>query len=140
MDYAEYQKRYFVEPAPPQRFAFAGSFGMTLYYQDYQAAVAFYTSVLGPPGYIEGSDTHGWRIGGGWLTLLAGRDGNPKNVEVTFAFATPAEAERFQRACLDAGAAGEPPSDQLMYLPVRCCPVVDPLGVDVMIFAPLPHD
>jgi hypothetical protein len=56
-------------------------------------------------------------------------------VELTFELETAEEAEAMQRAFIQAGASGTEPSDQLMYVPVRVCPVVDPLGVNVMIFA-----
>ncbi len=137
MNYQEYQKAYFVNPQPEPRFHFAGTFGLTLYYQDFDAAVAFYEQVLGVAGYQEGADTRGWRIGQGWLTLLRGKQGNPQNVEITFELDTPAAAEAMQQAFIQAGAQGIAPSDQLMYTPVRICPVTDPFGVDVMIFAQL---
>ncbi len=135
MNFEDYQKAYFVNPQPKPRFNYKGNFGLTLYYEDFEAAVEFYEQVLGEPGYQEGTDTRGWRIGRGWLTLLRGSQGNPKNVELTFELDTPAEAEAMQQAFIQAGAQGTSPSDQLMYVPVRICPVVDPFGVDVMIFA-----
>ncbi len=70
-----------------------------------------------------------------WLTLLKGNKGNPTNVELTFELETAKEAEAMQQAFIREGASGQEPSDQLMYTPVRLCPVVDPFGVDVMIFA-----
>jgi hypothetical protein len=94
--------------------------------------------VLGPPSYVEGDDTRGWPIGDGWLTLLRGRRGNPQNVEITLELGSVEEAESLQQAFLAAGGKGTPPSDQLMYRPVRCCPVEDPFGLEVMIIAPLP--
>ena len=137
MDFNTYQKAYFLNPPPAPRFHYTGSFGLTLYYQDFAAAVAFYEQVLGEAGYQEGTDTRGWRIGQGWLTLLRGKQGNPQNVEITFELDTPAAAEAMQQAFIEAGAQGTAPSDQLMYAPVHICPLVDPFGVDVMIFAQL---
>lgn len=137
MDFESYSQKYFIQPPPPPRFQYTGNFGLTLYYQDFEKAVAFYEQILGPAGYQEGQDTRGWKIGNGWLTFLKGQKGNPTNVELTFELATPAEAEAMQRAFLQAGASGPEPSDQLMYAPVRLCPVVDPFGVDVLIFARL---
>ena len=137
MDYDSYRKAYFVKPAPQPRFPFAGSFGVTLYYESYSAAVAFYEQVLGPPAYVEGQGTRGWPIGDGWLTLLQGRQGNPKNVEVTFELAAAEDAEALQTAFIAAGTQGPTPSDQLMYRPIRSCPVTDPFGVDLMIIAAL---
>ena len=137
MDFDAYQKAYFLDPQPEARFAFCGNFGLTLYYQDFEDAVAFYTQVLGPAGYQEEDSTRGWKIGDGWLTLLRGKQGNPRNVEITFEMASPEQAERLQQAFIQAGAQGSAPSDQLMYAPVRICPATDPFGVDVMIFARL---
>lgn len=140
MDYDEYRRAHFVQPAPGQRFQFGGSFGTTVYYEDYQDAVAFYTRVLGPPSYVEGESTKGWPIGDGWLTLLRGKKGNPRNIEITLELASIEEAEALQGEFISAGAKGHPPSDQLMYRPVRACPVVDPFGMEIMIIASLEQD
>lgn len=139
MDFDAYHKAYFLKPQPEPRFKYTGSFGITLYYQDFEAAVAFYEQVLGPAGYQEGDSTRGWRIGEGWLTLLRGEHGNPRNMEIGFELETVQEAEALQRAFIAADASGPAPSDQLMYVPVRICPVTDPFGVDIMIFAALPR-
>lgn len=135
MDFESDYQKYFLLPPPPPRFQYTGHFGMTLYYQDFTEAVAFYEQVLGPAGYQEGDHTRGWKIGTGWLTLLKGNNGKPTNVELTFELETAKEAEAMQQAFIQAGATGQEPSDQLMYTPVRLCAVVDPFGVDVMIFA-----
>jgi hypothetical protein len=140
MDFELYRKSYFVDPLPEPRFHFNGTFGTTLYYEHFEAAVAFYEQVLGPPAYVEGEATRGWSIGDGWLTLLQGKQGNPRNVEITFELETAEEAEAFQRAFIAAGADGPAPSDQLMYRPVRYCPVVDPFGVNILIIAQLRKD
>ena len=137
MDYETYRKNYFVDPPPESRYRFTGHFGVTLFYEDYESAIVYYEQVLGPPAYVEGKGTRGWRIGDGWLTLLWGTVGNPCNVEVTFVIATPQEAESMQSAFIEAGGKGESPSDQLMYQPIRYCAVVDPFGVDLLIVSPL---
>ncbi len=72
MDFETYRSEFFVEPVPEQEFQFKNSFGVTLYFEDYQAAIGFYEEVLGPPTYVEGGGTRGWPIGDGWLTLLQG--------------------------------------------------------------------
>ena len=95
-DHATYHRKHFVDPPPPPRFAFEGSFNLALYFADYEAAVQFYERVLGPPAYVEGTGTRSWTIGPGWLTLLRGKDGSPRNVETIFAMRTPGEAERLQ--------------------------------------------
>lgn len=140
MDQDEYRRTYVVDPPPPQRFKYIDIFGTVLYYQDFEAAVDFYQAVLGPPGYIEGDHTRGWQIGYGWLTLLRGKNGNPSNVEVQFKVDGPEEAERMQRAFIDAGGKGDDPSDQLMFESVKFCPVKDPFGVDILVFSRNPID
>ena len=63
-------------------------------------------------------------------------------MEITLPVDTPEEAERLQKAFIDAGGTGPPPSDELMYEPVRFCPVCDPLGTNLLIIArlePLPE-
>jgi hypothetical protein len=133
MDEETYRKAYFVEPPPAPRFHFCGQHGAALFFEDYQAAVAYYQKVLGPPGYVEGKGTKGWRIGNTWLTLLQGKSGNPENVEIILVMETTEEAERLQQAFIDAGGSGIPPSDQLMYQKVRACPVTDPFGTMLLI-------
>jgi len=138
VDFESYRRRYFVAPAPEPRFAFTGLHGATLYFSDYPAAVAYYERVLGLPAYVEGEGTRGWRLGATWLTLLKSPAGNPENVEITIVVESVQEAERLQAAFVQAGGVGEPPSDQLMYLPVRYCPVRDPFGTNLLIICPLP--
>jgi catechol 2,3-dioxygenase-like lactoylglutathione lyase family enzyme len=133
MNYAAYRAAYFADPPPVPRFDITGPFGLTLFYADYEAAVDFYTQVLGPPAYVEGASTRGWPLGAGWLTLLRGQSGAPQNVEVTVQMGSPEEAERLQRAFIAAGGVGAEPSDQLMYVPVRACAVRDPFGVEWLI-------
>jgi uncharacterized glyoxalase superfamily protein PhnB len=140
LDFNTYRRKYFVTPSPGQRFHFRNAFGVTLYFEDFQAAISFYEEVLGPPAYVEGEGTRGWPIGNGWLTLLKGTQGNPQNVEITLELETVAEAEALQSAFIKPGARGQPPSDQLMYRPVRCCPVVDPFGLQIMIIAQLKQE
>lgn len=135
MDYETYQKENFIKPQPEPRYKYTGSFGITLYYQDYEQAVSFYEQVLGPAAYQEGDSTRGWKIGTGWLTLLRGKNGNPQNMEISFELDSPEQAAALQQAFIQAGAWGFPPEDTLMYEPVRVCPVRDPFGVDIMIFA-----
>lgn len=137
MDYQTYKKNFFADPPPEPRYQFAGGFGVTLYFQDYDPAIAFYERVLGPPAYVEGQGTRGWRIGDGWLTLLKGNSGGPRNLEITFVMFDPAQAEALQRAFIDAGGAGPAPSDELMYQPIRYCAVTDPFGTDLLIISPL---
>ena len=136
MDYEEYRDVYFAKPTPKPRYRFSAAFGVTLYFEEFDAAVAYYRQVLGPPAYVEGAGTRGWPIGSGWLTLLQGKSGSPRNVEVAFQVETPEEAERLQRAFIEAGGEGPAPTDELMYEPVRFCPVRDPFGTELLIVSP----
>jgi hypothetical protein len=137
MDFQAYREANFADPLPEPRFSFTGSFGATLYYEEYSAATAFYERVLGPPSFCEGAGTRGWRIGTGWLTLLQGKEGNPQNVEITLELPTASEAEALHSAFVAAGGMGSAPSDQLIYRPVRACPVIDPFGLEILIIGPL---
>lgn len=137
MDLTTYRQRFFTDPVPAPRFAYHGVHGITLYFAAFGAAVAYYARVLGPPAYVEGDDTRGWRLGDSWLTLLSGGDGAATNVEVSIVMATPAEADRLQAAFVAAGGTGAAPSDDLMYAPVRLCRVRDPFGTAILIWSPL---
>ena len=137
MNNKEYQKAYFTDPIPDPHFHFSGSFGVTLFFEEFDSAVDYYQQILGPPAYVEGEGTRGWQIGSGWLTLLRGKSGNPRNIEVTLQMETPEEAEMLQRAFIAAGGEGSAPSDQLMYIPIRSCPIIDPFGTEILIISPL---
>lgn len=137
MDFEAYVRDNFVEPAPQPRFDFDAIRGAVLYFANYQEAVAYYTQVLGHPAYVEGAGTRGWRLGDSWLTLLDGGDGAPRNTEVGVRMVSPHEAQRLQEAFINAGGNGSDPSNQLMYEPVRSCPVTDPFGTALLIYAPL---
>lgn len=137
MNFKEYQKAYFTDPIPEPHFHFSGVFGVTLFFEEFDSAADYYQQILGPPAYVEGEGTRGWQIGSGWLTLLRGKSGNPRNVEVTLQMETPEEAESLQRAFIAAGGEGPAPSDQLMYVPLRSCPVIDPFGTEILIISPL---
>lgn len=129
MDFEEYRARYFADPQPEQRFAFAGVRGATLYYQEYAAALAFFRRVFGEPAYVEGEFTHGWQIGESWLTVFPAKEGNPSNLEVPIYLQDSSEVDSLYAAFIAAGAHGDPPQDALMYAPVRMTVVTDPFGV-----------
>lgn len=140
MDFETYRKKYYTDPPPEPRCQFTGAFGMALFYENYAEVVDYYSAVLGPPAYVEGQGTRGWRIGNGWLTLFWAKAGTPKNVEITLEVETPEEAEKLQQVFIKAGGTGEPPTDQLMYVPIRYCPVTDPFGTEIIIISPLIKD
>jgi hypothetical protein len=132
VNYEEYHQTYFSDPMPEHRFNFCGTFGVALFFEQFESAVDYYQKVLGPPAYMEGIGTRGWQIGCGWLTLLKGRTGSPSNAEVIIQMDTPEQAERIQQAFISAGGRGPEPSDQMMYMPVRYCPVIDPFGTQLL--------
>lgn len=129
MDFEEYRAKYYTDPPPKQRFAFAGVGGAILYYQNYAAALAFFRQVFGEPAYIEGQHTHGWQLGESWLTVFPAKEGNPTNLEIPIYLQNPAEVDALYAAFIEAGATGEPPQDTLMYAPVRMTVMTDPFGV-----------
>ncbi len=137
MDFETYKKKFYTEPPPELRYNFTGAFGVALFYENYTEVVDYYTQVLGPPAYQEGAGTRGWRIGSGWLTLFQAKASTPRNVEITLEVETPEEAEALQRAFIEAGGTGEAPTDQLMYVPIRYCPVSDPFGTEIIVISPL---
>ncbi|HSM01025.1 MAG TPA: hypothetical protein VK960_01095 [Acidimicrobiia bacterium] len=137
MDYEAYRRAYFAHPQPAPRFQISSTGGAVIFVEDYEAAVAYYRAVLGEPGYVEGPNTHGWRLGDSWLTVFPSDSGGPRNTEVQILMETPEQAERLQTAFIAAGGSGPPPSDQLMYEPIRSCPVTDPFGTDILVYARL---
>ena len=137
MDYQIYKEKYFAHPQPEPRFEILGLDQVALFIHDYQAALDYYSTVLGPPAYIEGTSTHGWQLGDNWLTLFPAKSGNPHNLEFTIKVATPEVAERLQQAFIVAGGTGDSPSDQFMYQAVRYCRVNDPFGTEILIISPL---
>lgn len=86
---------------------------------------------------MEGENTKGWGIGSTLLTLLRAKEGAPNNVEINFVMKSPQEAERLQRAFIEAGGEGPAPSDELMYVPVRFCPLTDPFGTLLLVYSRL---
>ena len=137
MDYESYREKYFTKPAPEQRYEFEGLYGTTLFFEEFESAVSYYSKVLGQPAYVEGEGTRGWRLGNTWLTLLMGKNGNPRNMEMNIIMQTPDVADRLQAEFIAAGGQGEAPSDELMYEPVRFCSVQDPFGTNILIISPL---
>jgi uncharacterized glyoxalase superfamily protein PhnB len=135
MEYDAYRAEFFVDPPPDPRFSFSGVYGISLFFEQCEEALAYYSRVLGPPTYVEGENTHGWPIAGSWLTLFPAREGNPRNAEFTLLMSSPAEADRLQQAFIDAGGSAEGSFDDLMYEPFHICPVVDPFGTNILIVA-----
>ena len=137
MDYEAYRNAFFASPPPASRFDVIGSRGITVLAADFEAALDYYRTVFGDPAYVESDDTRGWRLGDTWLTLMPCGGGAPSRNEVSLELSSPAEAERLHAAMIEAGGRGSPPSDQLMYAPIRFCAVTDPHGTSWVLYAPL---
>jgi uncharacterized glyoxalase superfamily protein PhnB len=116
---------------------------VSLYIEDLEAAVEFYSRVFGPPAYTEDTPVRGWRIGDTWLTLFpasagSAGAGNPRGVEFAIRLASPEEVDSLYIALIDAGA--KPcmkPRDTKMYEPMRFGCVDDPFGVRIDVYCPI---
>ena len=104
--------------------------------EDYDAALAYYTSVFGPPAYLEEDRIRGWQLGDTWFTLFGAKAGGPQNSDISLHLESPAEVGRLHEAMVAAGGAGDPPTDELMYAPVRFCAVTDPFGTTWVLCSP----
>ena len=83
---------------------------VSLYYEDFREAIAFYEKVFGPPEDVdEGGEIYGWRMGSTWLTLFPGKEGthkgsNPRNTEFAVQVSAPQEVDILFQALIEAGA------------------------------------
>jgi len=117
---------------------------ISLYLKDFKSAVAFYTTVFGPPDESpDNVQLCGWKMGATWLTLFPSangthKDSNPRNAEFAIQVAAPAEVDALHQALLEAGAKDcWTPEDTTMYEPMRFSCVDDPFGVRIDIYCPL---
>lgn len=116
---------------------------VSLYIEQFDEAVEFYSHVFGPPSYVEGQ-LRGWKMGATWLTVFHGADGpvgnaDPRNIEFAVQVAAPAEVDRLVARLVDAGArVFSAPRDTRMYETMRFACVDDPFGVRVDVYCPLP--
>src|SRR5678815_1527791 len=117
---------------------------MSLYIEDYQAAINFYTQVFGKPNSIaENNAIYGWKMGATWLTVFPGKVGsqpntNPRNTEFAIQVSAVEEVDLLHQALIEAGAKTYmPPEDTTMYEPMRYCCVDDPFGVRIDVYCPL---
>ena len=129
MDFDEYKRKFYVQPAPPQKFKLSGLRGAAIYASPYEQALAFYTQVFGPPHYVEGETTHGWRLGDSWLSLFPSESGNPLNAELALHLDSADELDKLFAAFVEAGAEGDAPAETLMYVPVYAAFLQDPFGL-----------
>jgi uncharacterized glyoxalase superfamily protein PhnB len=129
--------------SPHRSFRIVGLGYVSLYFQDHDAAIAFYSQVLGPPEYSEDGDAlRGWRMGATWLTVFAasagsGKAGNPRNTEFAIRVTTSEEVDALFAQLVAAGAqVCMAPRDTTMYEPMRFACVDDPFGVRIDVWCP----
>ena len=118
---------------------------VSLYFHAFEAAISFYTTVLGPPDTVTpDGNIQGWKFGNTWLTLFPSAIGtrperNPANAEFAILVPRPDDVDRLHEALVDAGATTVmKPQDTWMYEPMRFCCVDDPFGARVDVLCPLP--
>jgi uncharacterized glyoxalase superfamily protein PhnB len=118
----------------------------SLYYEDFQEAIAFYEKVFGPPENAdEEGSIFGWRMGSTWLTLFPSKGGtkagsNPQNTEFAIQVSTPEEVDALYEALIAAGGKkGWEPFDTSMYEEMRFAYINDPFGVRIDIYCLLPE-
>jgi len=124
-------------PNSGARFGIVGVNYVDIYVKDYRAALDYYTEVFGPAEYIEGDDTHGWRLGRTWLTVFPAADGNPRNVCFSIEMTSTLEADKLHQAFIKAGGKGEAPRETRMYENMYYCPVEDPFGSRILVYCPV---
>lgn len=131
----------------PSDFTVVGLAYVSLYYRDFEEAVAFYTRVFGEPLNVNASGKiYGWQLGATWLTLFPSSEGtrpdtNPCNTEFAVQVAAPEQVDVLTQVLIDAGATpGWAAEDTEMYDPMRFAYVEDPFGVRIDIYCPLAGD
>jgi len=117
---------------------------VTIYVKDLEAAIVFYSQVLGPPDVIEDQHAiHGWKMGTTWLTLFPSKigthkDSNPRNAEFAIQLGQPEEVDRLYAALIEAGAKEcMAPHDGEMYDTMRFGCVDDPFGMRIDVYCPI---
>lgn len=117
----------------------------SFYVDDFDAAVAFWTAVVGPPQYSEPEGAGhlvGFRLGDTWLTLFPAAAGphpgsGPRNCEFALRAKAPDDVDAVFAALVAAGA--KPvmrPQDTRMYEPMRFACADTPHGIRVDVFCP----
>jgi catechol 2,3-dioxygenase-like lactoylglutathione lyase family enzyme len=117
----------------------------SLYVDDFDAAVAFWTGLLGPPAYSEPEGAGrlvGFRLGDTWLTLFprAGGphpDSGPRGCEFALKVGAPGDVDGLFARMLALGAtAVMAPRDTRMYEAMRFACVDTPHGVRIDVVCP----
>jgi len=130
---------------PTPKFTVVGLNFVSLYFNDYDKAVEFYTGIFGKFDFYkeEGEKLYGIRMGSTWLTIFPSeigtqKDSNPHNTEFAIQVTTPEEVDVLYQLFLDAGAKDcMVPQDTVMYDKMRFCCVDDPFGVRIDVYCRL---
>jgi len=115
---------------------------VSLYVEEFEKAVAFWTALFGPPELKEHATTLGWRMGATWLTLFPAAHGtapgaNPRNAEFAIRVEAPEQVDALHAALVDQGSKTVmKPQDTWMYENMRYCCVDDPFGVRIDVYCP----
>ena len=115
---------------------------VSLYMEDLDGGVEFYSKLFGPPVYGEGR-VYGWSMGATWLTLFPSDAGNcagsnPRNTEYAVQVERPGQVDVLYRRLLDLGSeVCREPEDTWMFEPMRFACVDDPFGVRIDIYCPI---
>jgi len=115
---------------------------VSLYLEDFEEGIEFYSKIFGPPVYKEGR-IFGWRMGATWLTLFPSSAGtskgsNPKGTEFAVQVERPEQVDVLYKMFIDLGSkVCRVPVDTWMYEPMRFACVDDPFGVRVDFYCPI---
>jgi uncharacterized glyoxalase superfamily protein PhnB len=134
-----------VDPGPQTErpYQIVGLQYVSLYLEDFEQAISFYTQVFGNPTAIDQQRRiYGWHMGNTWLTLFTSVVGtvpgsNPRNTEFAIQVAVPDQVDQLYQALISAGATiCMAPADTEMYEPMRFACVDDPFGVRIDVYCP----
>jgi len=115
---------------------------VSLYLEDLDEGIEFYSKIFGPPVYKE-NRIYGWRMGATWLTLFPSSGGtctgsNPRNTEFAIQVEHPEQVDVLYKMFIDLESEMcREPEDTWMYEPMRFACVDDPFGVRVDIYCPI---
>jgi catechol 2,3-dioxygenase-like lactoylglutathione lyase family enzyme len=115
---------------------------VSLYVEEFEKAVAFWTALFGPPEFKEQETTLGWKMGATYLTLFPAAHGtvpgsNPRNAEFAIRVEAPGQVDALLEAMVEQGAkVVMGAQDTWMYEKMRYGCVDDPFGVRIDVYCP----
>lgn len=142
MDNAGTGKRGTEDPNGDRGFEVAGLAYVTLYIEDYEKAVAYYTGVFGEPDCKQ-AQFMGWAMGDTWLTVFPSKTGNapgknPRNMEFAVRVKAREQVDVLHARLVELGGVDKwTPEDTEMYDKMRFACVDDPFGVRIDVYCPI---